>query len=95
MLAWALVFLLLTPAALGQKPKEPRLPGGKSRNLAILKADFERSKKDIAEILRLAKELQEEVEKNEEFVIDLRSVRKTERLERLSRNVKNRMKRLQ
>lgn len=95
MLAWALVFLLLIPAALGQKPKEPRLPGGKSRNLAILKADFERSKKDIAEILRLAKELQEEVEKNEEFVIDLRSVRKAERLERLSRNVKNRMKRLQ
>ena len=63
--------------------------------MAILKADFERSKKDIAEILQLAKELQEEVEKNEEFVIDLRSVRKAERIERLSRNVKNRMKRLQ
>ena len=95
MLAWALIFLLLAPAAMPQRPKEPRLPSGKSRNLAILKADFERSKKDIAEILQLAKELQEEVEKNEEFVIDLRSVRKAERIERLGRNVKNRMKRLQ
>ena len=63
--------------------------------MAILKEDFERSKKDIAEILRLAKELQEEVEKNEEFVIDLRSIRKAERIERLGRNIKNRMKRLQ
>ncbi len=95
MLTWVLVFLLLAPAAMPQRPKEPRLPSGKSRNLAILKEDFERSKKDIAEILQLAKELQEEVEKNEEFVIDLRSIRKAERIERLSRNVKNRMKRLQ
>ena len=95
MLTWALVFLLVAPVALPQWPKEPRLPSGKSRNLAILKADFERSKKDIAEILQLAKELQEEVEKNEEFVIDLRSIRKAERIERLSRNIKNRMKRLQ
>ena len=95
MLTWVLVFLLLAPIALPQRPKEPRLPSGKSRNLAILKADFERSKKDIAEILQLAKELQEEVEKNEEFVIDLRSIRKAERIEKLGRNVKNHMKRLQ
>jgi len=95
MLTWALVFLLLAPVALPQRSKESRLPGGKSRNLEILKEDFKRSKKDIAEILQLAKELQEEIDKNEEFVVDLRSIRKAERIERLGRNVKNRMKRLQ
>jgi hypothetical protein len=95
MLAWVLVFLLLAPVALPQRPKDTRLPSGKSRNMAVLKEDFERSKKDLTEILQLAKELQEEVEKNEEFVVDLRSIRKAERLERLARNVKSRMKRLQ
>jgi len=95
MLAWVLVFLLLAPVALSQEPKDTRLPSGKSRNMAVLKQDFERSKKDLTEILQLAKELQEEVEKNEEFVVDLRSIRKAERLERLARNVKSRMKRVQ
>ena len=95
MLTWVLIFLLLAPVALPRQPTEIRLPSGKSRNMAVLKEDFERSKRDLAEIMQLAEELQQEVEKNEEFVVDLRSIRKAERLEKLAKNIKDRMKRVQ
>jgi hypothetical protein len=87
----ALLFLLLPISA--QDPPPPRLPDGRLQSLAILKADYERSKEDIAKLIDLAQEFEEELEKNQEFVLDLRSLRKIEDIEDLAGKIKRRMKR--
>jgi len=89
-----LILLLLLPAV-PQKQSEPKLPTGKSRNLAILKHDYEKSTKDVAEIIRLAQELQSEIEENQQFVVSVGSLRKAEKIEKLARSIKNRFKRVQ
>ena len=73
--------------------RENSIETRQQREQAILKADYEQSVKDVAEIIRLAQELEQELEKNQEYVVDLRSIRKAERVEKLAKNVKNRMKR--
>ena len=84
--------LLLIQAVPAQK--DVRLPNGKSRTMAIVKADHEKSQEDVREILELAEELKNDLDKNDEFVVDLRSLRRAERIEKLAKDIKNRMKRL-
>lgn len=84
--------LLLIHAVPAQK--DVRLPNGKSRTMAIVKADHEKSQEDVREILELAAELKHDLEKNDEFVVDIRSLRRAERIEKLAKDIKNRMKRL-
>lgn len=87
-----LLLLLLLPA--GAQRSENRLPDGKSRDLAIMKLDHTKSKEDVAEILELAAALQEDLDESQEYIVDLKSLRRAERIEKLARNIKNRMKRL-
>jgi hypothetical protein len=86
-----LLFLLLPVSA--QDPQPPRLPDGRLQSLAILKADYEKSKEDIAKLIDLAHEVEEELKKNQEFVLDLRSLRKIEDIEDIAGKIKRRMKR--
>lgn len=87
-----LIFCML-PAASAQHDK--RLPNGKSRTMAIVKEDLRKSKRDMAEIIELAEQLLEKLEAGNEFVVDLQTVRKAEKIERLGRKVKSRLIRLQ
>jgi hypothetical protein len=96
MAAWALILFLLFPATPFPAPS-PQVPGIQTREQqrqAILKHDHEKSLKDIAEIRELARELEEELQKHEEHVVDLRTMQKTERIEELTKNIRNRMKRI-
>ena len=47
-----------------------------------------------AEILELAEALQRGLDDNQEYVLDLNSLRKAERIEKLAKRIKGRMKRL-
>ena len=92
---WVLVLILLSPlTSLAPVPQGHGLKTRQQQRNAILKEDHEKSLKDVAEILTLAKELEEELEKNKEHIIDIRTLRKAERIEDLARNVKNRMRRM-
>ena len=62
--------------------------------MAIVKADHEKSQEDVREILELAEELKNDLDTNDEFVVDIRSLRRAERIEKLAKDIKNRMKRL-
>ena len=95
MVTYALTLLLLLQAAPQPEPPEARLPSGESRMQAILERDYKKSQKDVAEIIMLAQELQAEIERNEQFVVDVDSIRKAEKIEKLSKNIKNRFRRLQ
>ena len=72
---------------------EMRLPDGKSQKTEILKAEHKKSKEDAAELLTLAQELKDEVDKGPYQVVDMRLIKKAEDIEKLARNIKNRMKR--
>ncbi len=51
-----LLILCLAPAASAQR--DTRLPNGKSRTLSIVKQDLKKSKRDIADVIKLAEDLQ-------------------------------------
>jgi hypothetical protein len=91
-LAALLLLLQLVPRS--EESTTRRLPNGKSQDMAILKDDFEKSKKDIAEIIELARGLEEEIEKTQGYVVDLRSIEKTEEIEKLAKRIRGRLKRV-
>ena len=70
-----------------------RLPDGKSQTEAILKADYEQSLKDAAELYRLAEELKIDLEKNDRHILSLATLKKTEEIEKLAKKIRSRMKR--
>jgi len=69
------------------------LPSGKSQRREILKADFEKSKSEAAELVELATQLKEDLDKKDYQVLDLRTMKKAEEIEKLARRIKDRMKR--
>jgi hypothetical protein len=82
-------------AVAAQEPpdeEEPKLPSGKSQREAILKADHEKSLRDVAQIIALAEEIKGDLEKNEHFVLSISSLKKSEEIEKLARRLRNRMK---
>ena len=76
-----------------QEKDEIRLPDGKSQKQEIIKADHKKSQADAAELLTLAQEVQSEMAKGPYQVVDMRLIKKVEEIEKLARNIKNRMKR--
>lgn len=55
---------------------------------AILKSNFEKMKRNAADLTVLAKSLQEEIDKSNENVLSLKVVEKAEKIERLARKIK-------
>lgn len=90
---WIIVGLLLLTPLVAQR--NARLPNGKSRAAAVLKNDLKKSREDVAEIITLARDLEDEIDENQEFVVDVRSLRKAEKIEALARRIKNRLRRRQ
>ncbi len=76
----------------GEEP-DLRLPSGKNQRQEILKADHAKSKADAAELVTLAEELKEELDKSEHQVLNVKLLKKAEDIEKLARRIKDRMKR--
>lgn len=99
-LVWvlALVSALAAPQRSREFPRDSeandvRLPSGKSQRQEMIKADHARSKSEAAELLELAQQLKEELEKSEYQVVNLKLVKKAEDIEKLARRIKDRMRR--
>jgi hypothetical protein len=80
-----------TPPTVERDPV--RLPNGRLQRDAILKADYERNLRDAAELERLTRELKVNLEKNTEYVFSIDDVKKLERIEKLAKDIRSRMKR--
>jgi hypothetical protein len=91
--AWIIALMLLLVPLLAER--NARLPNGMSRSSAVLKEDLKKSREDVAEILTLAQDLEREIDENQEFVVDVRSLRKAEKIEDLARRIRNRLRRSQ
>jgi hypothetical protein len=96
------LMLVLIPVAAPQRPPlgppqterdTPRLPNGKIQQEEILKADHERDLKDAAQLIELAEGLKEELEKNDQHVLSLSSLKKTEEIEKLAKRIRSRLRR--
>jgi hypothetical protein len=67
------------------------LPNGKSQQDEILKADHERDLKDAAQLIELAEQLKQELEKNDRHVLSISSLKKTEEIEKLAKRIHSRL----
>jgi hypothetical protein len=90
------------PIPMPQRPVPPeapgaendvRLPNGKLQRDEIAKADYKKNLDDAIELARLAEELRADLEKETAFVVSLKTIKKTEDIEKLERNIRGRLKR--
>jgi hypothetical protein len=76
----------------GEKQEDAKLPNGKSQRDEILKAQHKDSLRDVKEIAELAGLLQADLEKDDYLVLSIPSLKKAERIERLARRIRTRIK---
>ncbi len=100
---WLLLFAAF--AALAQQsgipPSDPTLaPGGppnpglrRQQRDALAKQDFKDNLHDAAELVTLSQQLQASFERHGSFIVDAGDIRTAERIEKLSRGIRGRLKR--
>jgi len=90
-------FLLAAAPPLQQPPQVPRedarLPNGKLQRDEILKAEHEQNVKDAAQLVDLAQQLQQDIEKNDRYVLSLSTLKKADEIEKLIKKIRSRMRR--
>jgi hypothetical protein len=72
--------------------EEERLPNGKSQRDAIAKEQHEQALKDANDLIAVAQQLKDELQKAGDYVVPLSSVKKTEEIEKLARRIRGRLK---
>jgi len=77
----------------GPDESQVRLPSGKLQQEEILKAEHKKSLKDAAELMELAEQLKIELEKNDRHVLSISALRTAERIERLAKRIRSRLRR--
>lgn len=80
------------PPAGGQHESDPKLPNGKSQRDAILKQEHEQNLKDAAQLAQLTHELQDELEKNDAYVLPLATLKKIDDIEKLVKKIRSRLR---
>ena len=74
-------------------PDEDRkLPDGKSQNNAIAKEAHEQALKDASNLVTVAEQLRDELQKAGSYVVPVSSLKKTEEIEKLARRIRGRLK---
>ncbi|MGH7552767.1 MAG: hypothetical protein ACREMQ_07030 [Longimicrobiales bacterium] len=69
-----------------------RLPNGRTQREEILKADYEKTRQEAAELVKLAEQLQEEIQKNDRHVLSVATLKKAEDIEKLAKRIRSRMR---
>jgi len=73
--------------------EDVRLPSGKKQRDEILKADYEQNLKDAQELITVAKSFEENLEKEDRFVLSVNSLKKLDDIEKLTKRIRGRLKR--
>jgi hypothetical protein len=71
---------------------DAHLPNGKLQRDEILKAEHEQNVKDAAQLVDLAQQLQQDIEKNDRYVLSLGTLKKTDDIEKLIKKIRSRMR---
>jgi|SRR5580658_7213073 hypothetical protein len=75
------------------QPRDLKLPNGKSQRDEIVKADYKKNLQDAAGLVELSGEIRDELKQSDAYIVPLKTVKKLEDLEKLSRNIRGRLKR--
>jgi hypothetical protein len=81
------------PVQVPGDPEDIRLPNGKKQSDEILKAEYEKNVKDAQELVSTAKAFEEDLEKDDRYVLSVSSLKKLDDIERLTKRIRTRMKR--
>jgi len=87
------VALLLGGGLIAQDREGLRLPSGRLQADVILDAQHEKTVEVVTELAKLADELKQQLEEADPNVFSIEALRKAERIERLAKDVQQRLKR--
>jgi hypothetical protein len=93
-----LLALCLALAFFGQAQQPPgtapdvQLPNGKSQPEEILKLEHKKNLADAAAMAKLAEEVSEDLEKDDRFVVSIKTLKKLDEIEKLSKGIRGRLK---
>jgi hypothetical protein len=73
--------------------EDVRLPSGKKQKDEILKADYEQNVKDAQELIVISKSFEEDLEKDDRYVLSVSSLKKLDEIEKLTKRIRARLKR--
>ncbi len=73
-------------------PPDIQLPNGKSQREEILKLDHKKNLEDAAAMAKLAEDVSEEMEKDDRYVVSLKTLKKLEDIEKLAKGIRGRLK---
>jgi hypothetical protein len=83
----------LTPEIIhGDDVTPTRLPNGKLQKDAILKDEYEQNVKDARDLAGLAKSIELELDKNDQYVLSLSMLKKLEDIEKISKRMQSRIR---
>jgi hypothetical protein len=74
------------------REEDRKLPNGKSQNDAIAKQNHEQALKDTNDLIAVAQQLRDELQKAGKYVVPISSMKKTEEIEKLARRIRGRLK---
>jgi hypothetical protein len=83
----------LPPVTPPGQPRDLKLPNGKWQRDEIVKADYKRNLQDAADLVELSRQIRDELQQSDAYIVPLKTVKKLEDLEKLSRNIRGRLKR--
>jgi hypothetical protein len=79
------------PPAPGAAP-DTQLPNGRSQPEEILKQDHKKNLADAAALAKLAEEVSEDLEKDDRFVYSVKTMKKLDEIEKLTKAIRGRLK---
>jgi hypothetical protein len=94
-LASFFVLVLFAQHAQQQPPSAPPdtvLPNGKSQQDEILKMEHKKNLEDAAAMAKLAADVNEELEKDDRYVLSLKTLKNLDEIERLSKQIRGRIR---
>lgn len=81
----------IVPSVPGSTP-DTQLPNGKSQHEEILKMEHKKNLADAAAMVKLAEEVSEDLEKNDRFVVSIKTLKQLDEIEKLTKAVRGRLK---
>ncbi len=78
--------------SLPSRSDDVRLPNGKLQKDEILKAEHEQNLRDSAQLTELAQQLQQELEKDDRYVLSMSTLKKIDDIEKLAKKIHSRLR---
>jgi len=87
------VCMLLAQTSSNKDEPDVKLPNGKLQKDEIIRVDYERNLRDAGHLAQLAEEIKDDLEKGDRYLVSLKTLKKLEDVEKLSKDIRQRLRR--